>query len=507
LVQGSITHPSERKVTVTTMSKLASTLGELKASGWKDRSVKEELRDNLIGALKRGEKLFPGIVGYDQTVIPQIVAAILAQHDFLLLGLRGQAKTRLIRQLSTLLDEWMPIIEGSPINESPYRPLTRQSKEKLEQLGDATPLAWIHRSQRYQEKLATPDVSIADLIGDIDPIKAVAKKLELGDEEVIHFGIIPRSNRGIFAINELPDLQARIQVGLLNILEEKDFQIRGFPIRMPLDVALVFTANPEDYTNRGNIITPLKDRIDAQILTHYPESIEDAVRITAQEAWTDRGSEVYVSPLIHELIEQVAIEARHSDFVDRASGVSARMAISYLETVHSNAELRMFTNAETEGAVRISDLFQGMTALTGKIELVHKGEQEGLTNVALHLIGRAVKELFNSRHVPGEKKRGRDRKGEFSRFQPIIDWFENGNILEVGMMTPTKELRATLEQIPELRSIARDLAKPKNDYELLLAMEFIVEGLHQNFLLTKKIVDARIRYTDAVSYMMNELTE
>lgn len=487
---------------------LAKTLGELRSSGWQDLPVKEEMRRNLIKALRQGDKLFPGIVGYDKTVIPQVIAAILAKHDFLLLGLRGQAKTRLIRQLVTLLDEYLPIIEGSPINESPYNPLTRQSRDKVEQLGDATPIAWIHRSRRYQEKLATPDVSIADLIGDIDPIKAVSKKLELGDEDVIHFGIIPRSNRGIFAINELPDLQSRIQVGLLNIMEEKDIQIRGFPIRLPLDVALVFTANPEDYTNRGNIITPLKDRIDAQILTHYPENLDQAMAITAQEAWIDRGSQVVVHPLLNELIEHIAVQARQSDFVDRASGVSARMAISFLETVHSNAEMRAFRNGEATAYARIADIFQSIPALTGKIELVHKGEQEGITNVALHLIGRAIKESFNAKYVPGEKKsRSKDKKGDFSKFQSVIDWFEEGNVLELGTEMSQEAFESTLRGIPGLVALTKELMKPKSSEELVLGMEFIIEGMHQNFLLAKKILDARIRYTDAVSYMMNELTE
>lgn len=486
---------------------LAKTLGELRNSGWQDVSVKEEMRRNLVAALRRGDVLFPGIIGYDKTVIPQVVAAILAKHDFLLLGLRGQAKTRLIRQLVNLLDEQMPIIEGSPINESPFNPLTRQSREKIERMGDDTPIAWVHRSRRYQEKLATPDVSIADLIGDIDPIKAVAKKLDLGDEEVIHFGIIPRSNRGIFAINELPDLQSRIQVGLLNIMEEKDIQIRGFPVRLPLDVSLVFTANPEDYTNRGNIITPLKDRIDAQILTHYPEDMKHAMEITAQEAWVDRGSSVTILPLIHELVEHVAVQARSSDFVDRASGVSARMAISLLETVYSNAEMRALKNGEGSSSARVADVFQSLTALTGKIELVHKGEQEGITNVALHLIGRAIKEAFNAKYVPGERKRGKDRKGDFSKFQPVIDWFEEGNVLELGTEMSHEKFEATLRAIPGLVSITKELMKPKGAEELVLGMEFIIEGMHQNFLLTKKILDARIRYTDAVSYMMNELNE
>ncbi len=484
----------------------ASTLGELKASGWKEKTVKDELRLNLINKLKNKEPLFPGIIGYDKTVIPQIVSAVLAKHDFLLLGLRGQAKTRIVRQLVTLLDEYLPTIDGSPINESPFAPVTKYGRELIDDKGDNTPIAWIHRSKRYHEKLATPDVSIADLIGDIDPIKAVSKKLDFSDEEVIHYGIIPRSNRGIFAINELPDLQARIQVGLLNIMEEKDIQIRGFPVRLPLDVSLVFTANPEDYTNRGNIITPLKDRIDAQILTHYPTKIDDAIKITDQEAWTERAFEVKAFPLIGKLVEQVAIEARNSDFVDKASGVSARMGISLLETLYSTAEMRAYVHGESSSLVRISDLFQSVTALSGKIELVYKGEQEGVTNVALHLMGKAVKEIFNERFVEGYV-RGKDRKADFTTFQPIVDWFEDGNTLDLETDMSHEQFKAALYAITPLKGLVKDLAKPADDDEELLYMELFIEGLHQNFLLTKRIVDARIHYTDAVSYMMNELGE
>lgn len=484
----------------------ATTLGELKKSGWKERSVKDELRENLVARLRSRETLFPGIIGYDKTVIPQIVAAVLARHDFLLLGLRGQAKTRIIRQLVNLLDEYMPVIEGSQINESPFSPITRHSRELIERYGDKTPIAWVHRSGRYHEKLATPDVSIADLIGDIDPIKAVARKLDFSDEEVIHYGIIPRSNRGIFAINELPDLQARIQVGLLNIMEEKDIQIRGFPVRLPLDVALVFTANPEDYTNRGNIITPLKDRIDAQILTHYPESVEESMQITRQEAWADRGTNITVMPLLQLLVEQIAMEARQSDFVDKASGVSARMGISLLETLYSIAEMRSYVTGEANATARVSDLYQAITALTGKIELVHKGEQEGITNVAIHLIGKAVKEVFNSRYVAGHKK-GRERKSDLTAFQAIVDWFEAGNTLELDNLMTHAEYAKVLNSVGGLRDVVRKLASPAGEQEELLMMEFFIEGLHQNFLLTRRLTDARIRYTDAVSYMMNEVSE
>ncbi len=482
------------------------TLGELKATGYQPCSVKDELRRNLIVKLRSGENLFPGIIGYDKTVIPQVISAVMARHDFLLLGLRGQAKTRLIRQLISLLDEAVPVIHGSPINEDPLIPLTKRSREMIAELGDATPIDWLPRERRYHEKLATPDVSIGDLIGDIDPIKAVSKKLDFSDEEVIHYGIIPRTNRGIFAINELPDLQARIQVGLLNILEENDIQIRGFPVRLPLDVQLVFTANPEDYTNRGNIITPLKDRIDAQILTHYPEKIEHAMKITSQEAWTARDIPVHVPGLIQEAIEQIAIEARDSDFVDKSSGVSARMAISYLETVYSAAEARSVIHGDKNSVARISDLFESISALTGKIELVYKGEQEGAANVALHLVGRALRHQFNSRVAP-DYKRGRERKMNFDKFQPIIDWFEAGNQVMLNTQLGDREYRKVLGEVTGLEEITRELRLTDREEEIPVMMEFVIEGLHQNFLLTKHIKDARITYTDAVSYMMNELTD
>jgi len=481
-------------------------LGDLKELGYKTTTVKEELRTNLIAKLQNNEPVFQGIIGYDDTVIPQVNAAVLSQHDFLLMGLRGQAKTRMIRQIIGLLDEYIPIIKDSPINEDPFLPLTKRSKEMIDDMGDDTPIEYVHRSKRYQEKLATPDVSIADLIGDIDPIKAVSKKLDFSDEDVIHYGIIPRTNRGIFAINELPDLQSRIQVGLLNILEEKDIQIRGFPVRLPLDLLLVFTANPEDYTNRGNIITPLKDRIDAQILTHYPESIDDSMNITAQEAWTHRDTKVHVPDLVREIIEQIAVEARDSDFVDRSSGVSARMAISYLETVVSSAEINAISHGSKEAVVRISDIFSSIPALTGKIELVYKGEQEGVANVAMHLIGRAVRHCFNKR-ISLKYKRGRDRKIDFEKFQPIIDWFEGGNSLEFKTDISDKEYHAILDDITDLKKITKELNLSDDPKEMYVMMEFVIEGLHQNFLLTKHIKDARITYSDAVSYMMDELTE
>lgn len=408
------------------LESLPTTLGDLKKSGYRTTSVKEEMRRNLIARLKANEPVFPGILGYDDTVIPQVENAILARHDFLLLGLRGQAKTRLVRALVYLLDDYIPIVQGSHINDDPLNPISKHARELVNRLGDEAPVEWLPRQRRYHEKLATPDVTIADLIGDVDPIKAMSKKLDFSDEEVIHYGIIPRSNRGIFAINELPDLQPRIQVGLLNIMEEKDLQIRGFPIRIPLDMCIVYTANPEDYTNRGNIITPLKDRIDAQILTHYPESLEEATAITRQEAWTDRETSsgdvrIIIPELFRELVERVAFEARKSEYVDRNSGVSARMPITLLETVVAAAERRALANGDKETTLRVVDLFTSITAITGKVELVYRGEQEGPQNVAQFLLGRAIKEAFNSRFIPNYRP-GKEQKFNFPRFQKIIGW-------------------------------------------------------------------------------------
>src|SRR5215467_9873096 len=380
------------------MSKPA-TVGELKASGYRPRGVKEELRKNLRSALARGENPFEGIHGYERTVLPSLHNAILSRHDFLLLGLRGQAKTRLLRMLVNLLDLEIPAIAGSELNEDPFAPITKYGRRILTERGDETPIAWIPRSERYREKLATPDVTIADLIGDIDPIKAATQKRTYSDEEIIHFGIVPRTNRGIFAINELPDLQPRIQVGLLNILEERDLQIRGFPIRIPLDILLVFSANPEDYTNRGNIITPLKDRISSQILTHYPDDVKTARAITEQEAWLDRDREPFVEipDFFRELVEEIAFAARQSEFVDQSSGVSARMPISAVETLASNLERRALKNREARVLPRLCDLPATLPAITGKVEMVYECEQQETDVIAKKLIGTAVKKLFDAK--------------------------------------------------------------------------------------------------------------
>ncbi len=485
-----------------------ATLGELKDSGYQVVTVKEEMRRNLIRLLRSGAPVFPGIIGYDETVIPQIQNAILARHDFLLLGLRGQAKTRIIRALAALLDDFIPVVKGSPINDNPFDPISKQARLMHEELGDNLPVDWVGREMRYQEKLATPDVTIADLIGDVDPIKAMSRKLDFSDEEVIHYGIIPRSNRGIFAINELPDLQPRIQVGLLNIMEEKDIQIRGFPVRIPLDLCIVYTANPEDYTNRGNIITPLKDRIDAQILTHYPESLEDAVAITSQEAWVERagGAGVHVPPLFRELIERVAFEARRSDYVDRASGVSARMPISFLETIVSAAERRALLDGEARGIVRVCDLFGSISAVTGKVELVYKGEQEGISNVAQFLVGRAIREAFNRRFVPHYKP-GREQKFNFPKFQPVVNWFENGNTLDLADEMPHRAYLDALRRVEGLEALANKEMQPGSVEDLGATMEFLLDGLAQNFLITKSIAGKGARFSDTVSHMMGQMND
>ena len=471
------------------------TLGELRASGWRPRSVKAELRANLIARIRAGEPLFPGIVGYDKTVIPQLENAILSQHDFILLGLRGQAKTRILRQLKAFLDEWIPEVAGSEVHDDPFHPISAYARRLLAEEGDATPIGWVHRDDRYKEKLATPDVSIADLIGDIDPIKAATRKLSFADEEVIHYGLVPRTNRGIFAINELPDLQPRIQVGLLNILEEKDVQVRGFPVRIPLDMLLVFSANPEDYTNRGNIITPLRDRIASQIMTHYPLSVDDGIAITEQEAWTARDHSsvsVEIPRLMREMIEEVAIQARKSEYVDQSSGVSARMTISLLENVVSNAERRGLRTGEKVVWPRLADLYGAIAAISGKVELVYEGEQEGPTNVARHLIGKAVKALFGRNFPDAFKTNSRGRAKDpaaAETYKPVVEWFAGGRGVEISDESSAKELYDELRSVQGLETLATKHLEVKRMEELGPAMEFVLEGLHQNSILSRSRVD------------------
>ena len=484
-----------------------TTLGELRKSGYRVQPVKDELRNNLIRKLNANEELFPGIIGYEKTVIPAIVNAILAKHDIILLGLRGQAKSRIVRMLPTLLDEYLPVIKGSEINDSPFQPVSKYAVDLVEQCGDATSIEWLQRDQRYGEKLATPDVTIADLIGDIDPIKAASQRLHYAHEGAIHFGIIPRTNRGIFAINELPDLQPRIQVGLFNILEEKDIQIRGFNIRIPLDIMVVFTANPEDYTNRGNIITPLKDRIGSQILTHYPRSLEDAIRITEQEAHIQRdGREIRIPKFFKEIVEQIAFEARKSEFVDQKSGVSARLTISAMENLVSNAERRAIMLNEKVIVPRICDLPHVLPGLTGKIELVFEGEQEGSVKVSKALVGKAVRETFKKYFPDPLRKRARSSQegqgrqgGEDPEYGRLVYWFESGNKTELADDMPLEAYRRELERVKSLREFTlRHMPGTDERFELPSVMEFVLDGLHQNSKIAKDEVDHVTSYKDMV---------
>ena len=483
------------------------TLGELRKAGYRHRSVKEEIRENLILKLKNKETTFPGIVGYEDTVIPDTERALLSRHNILFLGLRGQAKTRMARQIVQLLDEYIPFVSGSEVNDDPLDPISKYAREILKEKGEATPVSWLHRSERYGEKLATPDVSVADLIGDIDPIKAANLRLNFADEQVIHFGIIPKSNRGIFVINEIPDLQARIQVSLFNILEEGDIQIRGFKLRMPLDILFVFTANPEDYTNRGSIVTPLKDRIESQILTHYPKQIETALAITEQEADVlDMQKErVSVSDLVRRLIEQVAFEARNSEFVDKKSGVSARLTIAAYENAVSAAERRAILNDERHTQVWMSDLIGIVPSITGKIELVYEGEQEGPYQVAFNLLEKAFRTQFVN-YFPNpetlKKRKGSEAKEE-NPFKPITAWFDKGNNLNLFFYTKDSEKIQQLYKVDGLHSLIKKFFKHANEREAALLMEFVLHGLAAYSLISKKIVEGRIEFKDLIGSMVN----
>ena len=429
-----------------------TTFGALKASGYKDKTVAQELQENLIAKLKSGETLFPGLWGYDDTVVPQLKKAILAGHHINLLGLRGQAKTRIARNLVDLLDEYMPIVEGSEINDSPFKPISKFARDLIAEKGDDTPIAWVHRSDRFFEKLATPDVNVSDLIGDLDPIKAATLKLPYSDERVLHYGMIPRANRSIFVLNELPDLQARIQVSLFNILQEGDVQIRGFQLRMPLDIQFVFTANPEDYTNRGSIVTPLKDRIGSQIFTHYPSSIEIAKRITEQESFIAKEDKDRISmcEAAKDLLEQVAFEARSSEYVDEKSGVSARLTISAMENLLAAAKLRLIENGEEKTSVRLVDFDSIIPSITGKIELVYEGEQEGAAEVARLLIDGAVTSQFEL-HFP--KIPNLEKEGVKTTYTDVIEWFNNHDLLELNYTDTEVEYDEALNAIKPLTAL------------------------------------------------------
>ncbi len=450
------------------------TLGELKKSPYDaifsaGRCVKDEMRSNLQELLRRKETLFPGIVGYDDTVLPQIVNAILSRHNMILLGLRGQAKSRILRSLVRFLDEWIPAVAGCEIHDSPYRPICRWCRERIAEMGDGLPITFLHRDERYVEKLATPDVTIADIIGDVDPIRAAKGGLNLSDELTIHYGLLPRSNRGVFAINELPDLAGKIQVGLFNILQEGDVQVKGYPIRLPLDVAMVFSANPEDYTARGKIITPLKDRIGSEIRTHYPATLEDGMAITQQEAWLTRGDRMQLSiPLfVAEVVEAIAFAARKDARVDKRSGVSQRLSITCLENTVSNAERRMLLHKEKVAVPRVADIYAALPSITGKFELEYEGELRGADNIARELIRTAVGEIFQH-YSEGED------------YQRITDWFELGGSLRVPAEASTKECLDQFRGIQGLLERADAIFGSGNQSaeQRVAAAEFILEGLY-----------------------------
>jgi magnesium chelatase subunit I len=488
------------------MNPSIKTLGDLKKSGYKPVSVKEEIRRNLVIKLKERENTFPGIIGYEDTVVPDTERALLSRHNILFLGLRGQAKTRMARQMTDLLDEYIPVVEGSEVNDDPFNPLSRYARDLVAEKGDQTPIAWLHRSARYGEKLATPDVSVADLVGDIDPIKAANLKLSYADERAIHFGIIPRSNRGIFVINELPDLQARIQVSLFNILQEGDIQIRGFKVRMPLDILFIFTANPEDYTNRGSIVTPLKDRIESQILTHYPKTIENALLITEQEAdiHDDQVAKVQIADMVKRLIEQVSFEARNSEYVDKKSGVSARLTIAAYENAVSAGERRAIINKEKETQVRIADLQAIIPAITGKIELVYEGEQEGPLQVAHNLLDKAIRTLFAT-YFPNPDSFKKKKQGApvENPYRSVIQWFDQGNAVQLLQDISDKQYEATLSKVHGLKELIRARFPKANNKESLLLMEFVLHGLSAYSLISKKVVENETRFSDLLGTMMN----
>ncbi len=456
---------------------VARTLGELRQSPFTEqrlgsRRVKDELRENLMARLREGSPIFPGIVGYDDTVVPQIVNAILSRHNFILLGLRGQAKSRILRALTALLDPQMPYLAGCEIHDNPYAPICRRCRELVAKEADASPIAWLTPDHRYVEKLATPDVTIADLIGDIDPIKAARGGHELSSEFTVHYGLLPRANRGIFAINELPDLAGKIQVGLFNIMQEGDVQIKGYPIRLPLDVALVFSANPEDYTARGKIITPLKDRIGSEIRTHYPATVEEGMAITAQEAWLDRknerdGSPLHIPKYVQEVIERIAFAARDDKKIDKRSGVSQRLPISAIENVVSNAERRALTHREKLIVPRISDIYAALPAITGKLELEYEGEMKGADYVSRELIRTAVAKTFDT-YLHGVN------------MNQVVQWFDLGGEIHLGDNAGAKEvlqglsqIQGLMEKLGKLNVNAKDSAGMQ-----VSAAEFVLEGLH-----------------------------
>ena len=480
------------------------TLGELKKSGYVSKSIKDELRSNLREKIKTGKPTFEGVHGFENTVIPELERAILSRHNINLLGLRGQAKTRLARKMIELLDEYIPFVTGSEINDDPLQPISRFAKDIIEAKGDETPISWLHRSERFFEKLATPDVTVADLIGDVDPIKAANLKLSYADDRVIHCGMIPRANRCIFVINELPDLQARIQVALFNVLQEGDIQIRGFKLRMPLDMQFVFTANPEDYTNRGSIVTPLKDRIGSQILTHYPDTIKIARTITEQEAKLDlsQSDMVYVPSLARDLLEQISFEARESEYIDNKSGVSARLSITAFENLLSTAERRALKSGADKTTLRLSDFMGIIPAITGKVELVYEGEQEGAAAVAQHLLGDAIHTFFPAYFPKIEKL---EKEGQKTAYTDIIEWFFVESGFELVDDCSDAEYERILSSIVPLEVLIKKYQPHLEKEDKLFMKEFILWGLVEYKKLSKDRFSEGYQFKDIYGSFISKL--
>ena len=480
------------------------TFGELKKAGYAHKSIKEELRHNLIKKIKNKESVFEGIYGYDHTVIPELERAILSKHNINLLGLRGQAKTRLARLMVNLLDDFIPVIEGSEINDDPFSPISRYGKELLDKEGDQTSIDWLAREQRFSEKLATPDVTVADLIGDIDPIKAANLKLSYADDRVIHYGMIPRANRCIFVINELPDLQARIQVSLFNILQEGDIQIRGFNLRMPLDVQFVFTANPEDYTNRGSIVTPLKDRIGSQILTHYPQDLHTAKRITQEESKVEevQKNNIHVPELAKDILEQISFEARESEYVDAKSGVSARMGITAYQNLMSTAERRLLLSGDSSTSIRLSDFVGIVPAITGKVELLYEGEQEGPSFVANNLIENAIKTIFPTYFPKIEKL---EKKEAETPYDELLEWFLNKENVVLYEDMKEDQYHNALENVAPLKGLIEKYVSDFDEADHFFMMEFLLWGLVAFNKLSKQRFDEGLQFEDLFSSYFNTL--
>lgn len=478
------------------------TLEGLKKSGYQYKSIKDELRNNLIQKLKNKQQVFEGIYGYEDTVIPDLERAILSKHNINLLGLRGQAKTRIARLMINLLDEYVPVVAGAELNDDPLHPISRFAIDLIAEKGAQTPIAWLHRNDRYAEKLATPDVSVADLIGDVDPIKAANLRLSYADDRVIHFGIIPRSNRCIFVINELPDLQARIQVALFNILQEGDVQIRGFKLRLPLDIQFVFTANPEDYTNRGSIVTPLKDRIGSQILTHYPKDVKMAAVITKQEAKRHQTeAQIEVPAIAAELIEQVGFEARSSEYIDAKSGVSARLSISAYENLLSAAERRCILNGDKKTTVRITDFNAIIPAITGKVELVYEGEQEGSWIVANHLIAKAMRTIF-PKYFPSPEKTKKKETVE-QAYASVLEWFSDGNSVDIFFEMSNVAYQKALDDVKGLKKLVKDLYPDATAGEHYFLMELTLHALSEYSKLSKGMLLRGNRFGDMFNAVFN----